>query len=97
MPVTAQEVRDACLACGTGLSIQHHKCSLCDCWVHYQVENGELFFAPGCGCSWSPMEPREWQDAADWINVQDNDKARNAIRAKFGMVAIVEGQDANAR
>lgn len=50
--------------------------------VHYTVDNGQLFFSPGCGCSWEPPQPRTWQSAADYINMQQRTGEYGDVAAK---------------
>jgi hypothetical protein len=65
--------------------IPHHNCACCGLEVAYTVEDGHLRFHSGCACSWSPSESRDWQEAAAWINMQDNDTSRSKIMSLFGM------------
>lgn len=87
--VTGEQVRDAVAAAGLTY-IPHHDCGCCGEWVAYTVQDGALYFNPACGCSWSPAEPRAWDSAADWINMQSNEGARAQIMAKFGMTPNVQ-------
>ena len=68
--ITWQQVKDAVEKAGIE-RIDHHDCGICGEMVFYSVYDGQLFFNSACGCSWSPPEPRSWQSAADWINMQD--------------------------
>ncbi len=82
--VTGEQVRAAVMAAGLTY-IPHHDCGCCGEWVAYTVHDGDLYFNPACGCAWGPAEPRTWDSAADWINMQTNEAARAQIMAKFGM------------
>lgn len=83
--VTGEQVKAAMMAANISI-VNHHECSICNQMVFY-VRNGEqLFFAPGCGCSWSPAEPVSWERAADFINMQTNIEIRNKLRAAFGLL-----------
>ena len=82
--VTGDQVREAMVAADID-SVDHHDCGYCGAMVFYSRSGDRLFFNPGCGCSWSPQQPREWSDAADWINMQSTPEVRNMLRAKFGM------------
>lgn len=84
--VTPEEVKAACLAAGL-TRIDHHDCGGCGSMVFYSVVDGNLFFNPACDCTryWSPAEPRDWSEASDWINMQD-DKWRPKTAAKFGLI-----------
>lgn len=87
--VTGEQVRAAVMAAGLTY-IPHHDCGCCGEWVAYTVHDGDLYFNPACGCSWSPAEPRTWDSAADWINMQSNEDVRAELMAKFGMTPNVE-------
>lgn len=82
--ITGEQVKAAVLNAGITY-IPHHDCGLCGEKVAYQVFDGNLFFCPGCGCSYSPPEPRTWESAAEFINMQ-NEKGRIELMAKFGFV-----------
>lgn len=84
--VTGEEVREAALAAGI-TRIEHHNCGLCRAPVFYSIHEGALFFNPGCDCSWSPPEPRSWESAAEWINMQSREDAREMIKQRFGFKA----------
>ena len=56
----------------------------------YHVRAGDLYFDPTCYCSRTSRYPvqagfRSWQDAADWINMQEDETARAEIMQKFGL------------
>lgn len=82
--VTAEQVQESVAKNGI-TRIAHHDCALCRTMVYYTVHEGRLFFNPACGCSWSPSEPRSWQDAADHIN-------RQARSGEWGDVAAREAE-----
>lgn len=84
MQVTGEQVKDAMIAANI-THVDHHDCGGCGEMVFYSREGEHLFFNPGCGCSWSPAEPRSWQSAADWINMQSNAEWRSKLRAAFGL------------
>lgn len=79
--VTGQEVADAVQKAGI-TRIDHHNCGICGHMVCYTVDQDQLFFNPGCGCSWSPPEHRSWQSAADYINVQSRSGKWGDVAAK---------------
>jgi hypothetical protein len=87
--VTGEEVRAAVEAAGIQ-SIDHHDCRGCGYMTQYQVHDGRLYFCPGCFCGsrFSPPEPRDWGDAADWINMQSRPDVRDELRARFGLQAL---------
>jgi hypothetical protein len=87
--VTGNDVRDAAQAAGI-TSIDHHECSICGYMVGYFVESGDLYFASGCDCSWSPPTYRGWGAAADWINRQSDPAHRDRIRGLFGLPPATE-------
>ena len=86
MSITGQQVKDAVLAAGL-TSIPHHACSICGCMTTYSISSGHIWYNPTCSCasyrSW--LQPRTWQDAADWINMQENEMARTEIMQRFGL------------
>lgn len=82
--VTGEQVRAAAMAAGI-THIPHHECGCCGELVFYTVYDGDLYFNPACGCSWSLAEPRTWDSAANWINMQTNEDVRVRLMAKFGM------------
>jgi hypothetical protein len=74
MMVNGEQVKAAVMA--TRITcIPHHECGICGCWVVYRVRDGDLYFDPACGCSWSPAEPRTWDSVAVWINMQTDEQA----------------------
>lgn len=84
MKITGQQVRDAVTAKGI-TRIEHHGCALCGAGVFYSVEGDQLYFNSGCDCSWSPPQPRSWDSAADWINMQSKPEVGAKIAALFGV------------
>ena len=82
-PVTPDQVRDAAIRSGKQ-TIEIRQCSICEEPIGYRVHDGDLSFAPGCGCSWSPAEPREWSEASDLINMQKLPECRADIMRAFG-------------
>jgi hypothetical protein len=82
---TGEEVKESVLENGIQ-SIDHHRCSICNLMVYYEIKGGELYFQPSCDCSqWHPPEPRSWQSAADWINMQSNETSHASIAKRFGL------------
>jgi len=84
--VTGDEVKQACLDKEISW-VDHHECSICDRMVGYIVEGEQLLFSPGCRCvlSFTPPEPRSWDEAADWINMQSDADCKRRIAARFGI------------
>lgn len=82
--VTAKQVKTACLAAKI-VRVPHHDCGLCGSWTCYRVQDGNLFFDSSCDCCPpSEPQPRAWDDAADWINMQTDDVHRNRLMQAFG-------------
>jgi len=84
MQVTGEQVKAAMIAANI-TRVDHHDCGGCGEMVFYSREGENLFFNPGCGCSWSQAEPRTWDSAADWINMQSSAEWRNKLRERFGL------------
>lgn len=86
MQVTGDQVHAAMVAANI-THVDHHDCGGCGTMVFYSRQGDQLFFNPRCDCSpgWSPPEPRDWSDAADWINMQSRPEWRNKLRAAFGL------------
>jgi len=89
--VTAEQVKDAVQKAGID-RIDHHDCGGCGYMTAYLVNDGKLYFDPGCDCSrYGPRYPdeRDWQDAADWINMQkrtgEYGDVAARVAAKFGL------------
>jgi len=82
--VTAEQVKTAAIAAGLTY-IPHHDCGGCGAWVAHSIQDGNLFFEPGCDCSWSPPEPREWQSIADEINMQSSEEWKGKVMQRWGM------------
>jgi len=80
MTVTAEQVKQAVMDAEIAY-IPHHECGFCKCEVYYSVIDGNLFFNPSCGCASEPPRPCDWQEAADWINMQSNDN----LLERFGL------------
>lgn len=84
--ITGEQVKKAVMAANIK-TVNHHECSICGCMVRYVVDDGDLFFDPSCFCSsWmTGYEPRTWDDAANWINMQSDEKWRVEIARRFGI------------
>lgn len=85
--VTAEEVKDACAKAGI-TRIDHHDCGGCHYMCNYQIIDGKLYFDPGCDCpryGRASIEPRGWDDASNWINMQHKDEYKIMVAAKFGL------------
>lgn len=64
--------------------VQHHACSICDEFVYFVREGDHLFFDSSCGCAQSNPTPRDWNDAAEWINEQTNPDYQVELLKRFG-------------
>lgn len=85
MNITGEQVKEAMIAANITY-VPHHECGGCGCMVSYQREGEQLIFDPRCGCtSLGYVEPRSWQSAADWINMQSNPDAKQNIAKRFGV------------
>lgn len=87
MSVTGEQVKAAAEKAGL-TRIDHHDCGGCGYMTAYLIRDGKLYFDPGCDCSRlgpAAIEPRTWNSAADWINMQSEQKHRVAVAQKFGL------------
>lgn len=93
MAVTGEQVKEAALAAGIE-EVAHHECGGCWVTVNYVVVGEDLFFDSNCDCGpcTSELQPRSWDDAADWINMNKGEE-RKRIAALFGL-ALEEEVDA---
>jgi hypothetical protein len=82
--VTADEVHKSVIENNISI-VNHHDCCICGVWVKYMVVDGCLFFNASCGCSTRAPDPRKWDDAADWINMQSNPENKKSIAKQFGI------------
>jgi hypothetical protein len=83
--VTPEQVRQG-MADGAIVEVPHHACAFCKFMTRYVLgDDGQLWFDPGCHCNEGGWEPRSWQDAADWINMQPSDAIRIEIASRFGV------------
>jgi hypothetical protein len=84
--VTGEQVRVAMIANKINY-VDHHECGGCGAMVYYSREGDQLYFNPQCDCGgYSSPEPREWEDAAGWINMQSNTEIKNKLAKRFGVV-----------
>lgn len=83
MKITSEQVRDAMLSSGVEI-VDHQECGHCGEKTFYSRMNDRLFFNAGCGCGWRSPEPRSWEDAAHWINLQSNDVCQQDLMERFG-------------
>jgi hypothetical protein len=83
-PVTADQVRAAAHDAHI-TQIDHHACGICHWMVYHFIENGAVFFAPGCRCGWSPPEPRTWESVAIEINGQTRSGPHGDVAARVAL------------
>lgn len=81
--VTGEEVKAAMIAANI-TRVDHHECGGCGHMVFYSRIGEFLYFHPACDCSYSLPEPREWESAAGWINMQSYSNHKAKLRAAFG-------------
>ena len=85
MKVTAQQVFDAAVESGEQW-VPHHACGICGVMTGFILDDESISFDSSCGCASSYPQPRTWQDAADWINMQSDPKHAAEIAKRFGLV-----------
>lgn len=79
--ITAQEVKAAMIAANIEW-VESHRCCFCNVPVGWKRQGEQLYYQSSCDCCrWHPPEPREWDDAARSINMQDRNNE------KFGDIA----------
>jgi hypothetical protein len=85
--VTAEEVKTNAINNGI-VFIKHHECGICDTYVGYERINENLYFDSTCDCGYglSPLQPREWDELAEWINRQTTVKAQRFILKQLKMI-----------
>lgn len=88
--VTGEEVQAAMIKAGI-TRVDHHKCGACNYMVKYLREGDQLFFDSSCLCSSSALQPRAWDDAAEWINMQSNPGVSEKLALQFGVVLSDNG------
>ena len=67
-------------------AVDHHDCGGCGVMVRYYREGEQLYFDPSCGCSsLGGPEPRDWDNAANWINMQSREENAEEIALRFGI------------
>jgi len=83
----ADEIKAAAMKAGIK-RVEVRGCSMCNYPMAYIIqEDGKLWYDPGCNCTHGGpnLEPRNWSDAADWINMQSQVESKIAIAKKFGL------------
>lgn len=88
--ITAEQVKQSMLDKNI-THVDHRECGGCKHMVYYSRVFDRLYFNPGCSCSgYNSKEPREWEEAARWINMQSQDEIRVKIATRFGLEQDVE-------
>lgn len=85
-PVTGEDVRRAAQLSGA-TKIDNHTCSICGYMTRYLIVEGALYYDRGCHCvpnQPDSVSPRDWEEAAGWINQQTNEEFKRNIMARFG-------------
>lgn len=49
-----------------------HPCSICGVWVGFEFYYGRPYFRSSCGCAWSELQKRTWDDVAGAYNIQED-------------------------
>ncbi len=85
MSITAAQLKAAAFGAGK-TRIEHHECTFCHYPCAYLIAGEVLYFDAGCDCGIStPPEAREWQSAADWVNMQSTPEGQARVAARFGL------------
>jgi hypothetical protein len=84
--VSGKQLKEAMVAAGIDRA-EHHACGGCGYMTAYVRRGDELFFDAGCDCTRGPieLEPRDWTEAARWVNMQVEDERRAGVAKKFGL------------
>lgn len=91
MKVTGDDVR-AAMICAAIDRVPTRECSMCGYAMAYIRDGENLYHDSGCYCTNSrTWHPRDWDSAADWINMQPNAAWRDIIAEKFGLPSTVAG------
>lgn len=65
--------------------VPHHACGGCGYTVQYIRKGDRLYFDASCACGSERREPRSWDQAAAWINLQCNETNMRDIARRFGV------------
>lgn len=83
--VTADQVKRA-MAHSNITHVNHHACGICNSMTAYVIHKDKLYYDSSCNCTYDGRpEQRSFQDAADWINMQDNPDVIADLYKKFGL------------
>lgn len=97
MNITGEQVKAAMTAAGITY-VEHHDCGGCGYMTNYVRVGDHLLFDPGCDCGYlREPEPRSWDSAAEWINMQTSPAVTARLLQAFGFDASAartpEGQE----
>jgi hypothetical protein len=87
--VTGEEIKAAMIANDITV-VPHHACSICDYMTQY-VRVGEiLYFDAGCDCvkTHGSLQESEWDDPAEWVNMQTVEETALRLAASFGLANL---------
>ena len=87
MDFTAEEVKEAMISKNI-THVDHHECSLCGYMTQFVRKGKHIFFDSGCDCVGSSdpnLNPKDWNDVAEWINMQSNKSSKSKLAAEFGL------------
>lgn len=61
-------------------TLDHHSCGLCGYMTNYAFQpGGNVYFDPGCDCTWGGHLPSSFEAVADWLAMQSSDETRDRI------------------
>lgn len=86
-PITGEELKRAAMAAKI-VRVEHHACAGCNYMTAWIISSeGHLGFDTGCDCTYQAggIEPRTWDDAARWVNMQTNGAVKEALLRSFGI------------
>ncbi len=84
---TAEEIKDLTTVSRWKL----RECSICDrpLSYHFSEDKEHVSFDSNCDCVsyWSSLQPRDWQDVAECINIQDDAAIQQRMLSDLSGVA----------
>lgn len=84
--VTGEQVKEAMIDREI-TRVDHHECGICGFMVYFSRDGEQLYFNSRCDCvGVADPEPRSWEHAADWINMQSNHEVKNKLAKRFGLL-----------
>lgn len=84
--ITGKQVAEAMEAANIQY-VDHHPCGFCGYMTRFVRVGNVLFFDIGCHCTYrgETLEPRPFDDVANWINMQSEPEIRTRLAASFGI------------